>query len=519
MSERKEQIPGFSAGGAVCRLVERFVEIVIIIPITMLAGADSALLAPVMVMYQIVFDAACAGVPFGIAMIISHYSRRKKYKNVMAVFHDTAIAGFVIGAILASVLMIAATPLSTWILGSGAASSDISAMTAVLRCFALFAVSEGMLAGFRSVDQGMKRHNDYMRGVLAEQGLRLIGAILLAWLCVKKLQKPSSYAIMMYALAGVLASAIVLAYYIRRSNGLGMRTNPVDESRIQKQILHASRPYLSQVILSSLWILFDLFVSGYVGVHYGISTADIKAAQGIIFVQGYVLCALPMLLSCYDCFTRLPQIEEAFENGDGDRIEQHVNRAFASFLIVAMPLGTFALLHSDAIVKALFPSIYSAYAASIFRWSGPFAILFGMGILCMHLLSALQLQKQLGAYQLTAFIIKDALLFPMVKKWGMKGILLSSILYFAILVFLSLARIRTRALVEYRNTGIVLLKSLAGCLSLHGAMYLLSLAGIDAGSADTGILKQFVLMLAAGAAAYYMTGDVLRLFPKRRKRQ
>jgi hypothetical protein len=145
--------------------------------------------------------------------------------------------------------------------------------------------------------------------------------------------------------------------------------------------------------------------------------------------------------------------------------------------------------------------------------------LFGMGILCMHLLSALQLQKQLGAYQLTAFIIKDALLFPMVKKWGMKGILLSSILYFAILVFLSLARIRTRALVEYRNTGIVLLKSLAGCLSLHGAMYLLSLAGIDAGSADTGILKQFVLMLAAGAAAYYMTGDVLRLFPKRRKRQ
>ena len=95
MSERKEQIPGFSAGGAVCRLVERLIEMIVIIPLTMLAGADSALLAPVMVLYQIVFEAACAGVPFGIAVIISHYSRRKKYKNVMAVFHDTAIAGFV----------------------------------------------------------------------------------------------------------------------------------------------------------------------------------------------------------------------------------------------------------------------------------------------------------------------------------------------------------------------------------------------------------------------------------------
>ena len=184
-----------------------------------------------------------------------------------------------------------------------------------------------------------------------------------------------------------------------------------------------------------------------------------------------------------------------------------------------MPLGTFAFLHSDAIVKALFPSIYSAYTASVFRWTGPLAILFGMGILCMYLLSALQLHKQLGTYQLIAFVIKAALLFPLVKKWGMKGILLSSILYFAALVFLSLARIRTRALVEYGRTGIVLLKALAGCLSMHGAMYLLSLAGIDAGAADSGILKQFILMMAAGAAAYYMTGDVLRLFPKRRKRQ
>ena len=519
MSERKEQIPGFSAGGAVCRLVERLIEMIVIIPLTMLAGADSALLAPVMVLYQIVFEAACAGVPFGIAVIISHYSRRKKYKNVMAVFHDTAIAGFVIGAILASLLMILASPLSAWILGRGADTSDIAAMTAVLRCFALFAVSEGMLAGFRSVDQGMRRHHDYMRGVLAEQGLRLVLTIMLAWLCVRKLRKASSSAIMMCALAGVLASAAVLAYYIHQSHGLGMRTNAVDESRIQKQILHASRPYLIQAVLSSLWILFDLFVSGYAGTHYSIAAADIKSAQGIIFVQGYALCALPLLLSCVDCFTRLPQIEEAFANGDGDRIEQHVNRAFASFLIVAMPLGTFAFLHSDAIVKALFPSIYSAYTASVFRWTGPLAILFGMGILCMYLLSALQLHKQLGTYQLIAFVIKATLLFPLVKKWGMKGILLSSILYFAALVFLSLARIRTRALVEYGRTGIVLLKALAGCLSMHGAMYLLSLAGIDAGAADSGILKQFILMMAAGAAAYYMTGDVLRLFPKRRKRQ
>lgn len=513
---KRSKISQFADSSSVSQWLERLSEFLFLIPLSVLAGDALFAFVPAVVLYRILLDFACVYLPFALAGLIRPLLRKHRTRRIMSV-HRTAMKEMLVsGLILTLTVLLAAGPLSSFLLGGGAPEEHTVLMQTAIRCFAPLITAEFLLSVFRGTDLGMMRGKPFLVSVIAEQLLRCL-LILAAVLVPQTAGAEASVRVILSGAACLAAAGAVLGVYVYRSGGL-IQGVPSDADaqtgvRLHRKVFAS----LFSAAADHLWLLFDLAAAVPLSLCCGMDYSAAESAYGIIMVQCMTLVLLPLLATFHIASDTLAPLENALALGDGDRIEKLVTAAFCRSLKVIVPVGVFIALHADAVAHALFGIQDVQAAVPYFAVSGVFAVVYGASVFSSQIMDALHLRGRRTAYCFLALAFKAAAVWPLMQRFQMTGLLLSSVLYFAVVLFMNLARIKNRTFVEYRRVGSTLLRILGACCAMHGAVYGLSLAGISAAQSDPLTAGwNFALMAVCGGAVYYMTGDILRIFRFRR---
>lgn len=514
---RRTDVKSFASGSAVFLWLERLCDTGIVLTLCAAARSRVYLIAPALILWRFIYEIGMRAVTFSTSAATSYYVRHKDTKNVMRVHYIMCVLCILWGVIAGIVLAVLAPYLSRLLLGSSASKADISTMRNLLFCLSPLAALSWTCGAYRGSEIGMRRQNQSLRSVFNEQAGRFFGVLLLAVLCYFFFHTGKKVILYLTVLMASVCAAWQLKKYLDSSNGL----HPIrgkGGTRIEKKLSHAFRPYFAAAAGENLWMIADLAAMALFNSIGKYSYGRYTDLMGIILAEGIAVMQVPLLVSFNVTAGTLPAVEEDYMNRRMDRMERRIDQDLSMVLVMIMPIAAFIAFHGSAVWRVLFHETgsYSSYYTAL----GIEAAVYCFAFETTYILAGMHQEKAAGNYQLLGVIIKAGLLYPLFRKWGMMSIPLSGIIAFACIIFLDLSKIRNKTDISYLKLAVTFFRTCLACIAMHGAVAALSyFGGIDALSSSYGTaLWQFIVMAAAGAAVYGMSGSILHLFPKRRRK-
>jgi O-antigen/teichoic acid export membrane protein len=516
---RKNDANTFASGSAFFLWAERLCDLVFVLTACAVYQSHVYLLAPVFILYRIFYEIGCEAVLFAVSGVTTYYRRRQDTRGIMMVHYIASVNALIGGVITGILILVLAGPIARLLLGTGAAAADISCMRNLLYCFSPYAAISWLISVYRGSEKGMKRQNDMLKSVEKEQILRGFLILLLASAGVAFFHAGGRTVFYLLVLSGPFSSAVILKQYLDESKGL----HPVKgkEARVVLRRLHkAFGSYLGTVLSQNGWMLADLCAVGLFAHQLGLTAEEVLACGGVILPAGISILQLPLLVSFGTTAGVLPKVEAAYDQHRRDLVQQQVNNEFARVLTMTLPIAFFILFHPAAVWRALFHMSGSTYASAEAAL-GLEAALYCLSFETAYLLSAMHGGRSARSYQIFGLVTRAALMYPMVQKWNMNGIVYAGIVSFAVVLFLNTAKISNLTDISFEGISIKLVKVLIACLAMQGGTAALKYFGGISGTSSYYLkaLGETALMAGAGALFYFMAGDILHLFPKHRRKK
>ncbi len=505
---RKSSRRRFEDTSLLLQWISRTADVLFLIPLCVIGGNALFALVPFVVLYRFLVDVFHVTLPFAFSEGFSFLLMRRKRKAFFSAYKALMIMMMVVGFTAAIIMGLAADPLAHWMLGSGAAAEDYQLLTYGFYGIALLLPIESILSVYHSIEESGQNEKFFVFSFISMQLLRVIAGIVTAFAVYgKEISEITGMWVVM--LVCIVPSLILLIVEIVRAGGLYPRNIPHGEGSLSL-FLQKSLPSFLSLVMHNLYLLFDVFAAIPLALYCGMDYSSAIEAYAIFYAGSLTLSLIPLLFTFHVANNSLVPLENALAKGDGDRIEQQVTSAFVKSLKVIIPFGIFLLLHGDVIARCL---LGNSEGSMYIALGGVFAIFYGACVFSSLMMEALHLKGKKNSYWLAGFVFKAALVYPLAKQWGMQGVIISGIISLFVVLFLNLARIKNRALVEYKRIGIMLFRIILSAFAMHGAIYALSFIGVTGMVENlTEACMQLCIMVVTGVVTYYMTGDILKLF-------
>lgn len=518
MRKEKRQVKSFAAGGALSAWLERMAELLYMIPLAYCAGSQLFAYAPVQVFNRVLFEVCCVGIPFGLAPVIASYARRNDSRHVVKTFRQGLYSAACIGIVLCILLMISAEWIAGWILTGKALHSDVTVMANTLRCFAPLCIAEIVIAVYRGVDQGMKRHQDYLSSIFTELGIRVIGILITALFMHQFYKEAKSAVLYVSVIVSLVSVCIPLYQYVQKVKGV--TPSAKQDAAVSRRVKKYMTPYVMVILTENVWLILDLFVCVRIGMAGGLSYQEARTFLTMITVEGAVMVQIPLLATFNITAGILPRTEAAASARKKDQLSFILNKGLSDVLTILVPVSMFFIFRGDLVWKVCFGRA-PAYLSSQLRWIGVLMAFYCFATEAGYVLASIHQERAVRFYQLFGVAVKAVLLYPLYTHFGISAVLLSSILGFAVTLFLDLSKIKNKADVSYRRLASVFVRTLLAGFAMYGGTVLAAMAmGFDGIPKSRGsALWQLLIMALAGAAVYYMAGDVLHLFRRHKRKK
>lgn len=498
----------FEDTSLILQWISRAADVLFLIPLCVIGGDALYALVPFVILYRFLVDVFCVTLPFSFSDAFSYLLARHKKKTFFSAYRALMFMMIICGLTAALVMGFAADPLVRWMLGNSASATDYQLFIYGFYGVALLVPIESILSVYRSIEQSGPGRKFFVFSVIIAQLLRVAAGAVAAFLVYQKAVS-AVMRIWIVILLCVVPSLLLLIVEMVRAGGLFPREVPHREGCLSLFLSKSISSFFA-LVMRNLYLLFDVFAAIPLALYCGMDYNNVFSAFSIFYVGSLMLSLIPILFTFHIANNSLVPLEKALTNGDGDRIEQQVTAAFDKSLKVIIPFGVFLFLHGDVIARCLFGVFEGSEYIAL---GGIFAVLYAACVFSSLMMEALHLKGKKNSYWLAGFLFKAALVYPLAKQMGIEGIIISSIISLFVVLFLNLAKIKNKALVEYGKIGAVLFRIILSAFAMHGTIYALSFAGI------TGMVEnlpeacmQLGLMVVSGIVTYYMMGDILKIF-------
>ena len=510
----RKKLPSWQGDiSAAAQWIERLTEVLMLVPLCVLAKSALFALVPVMFLNRLIVDVFCVHLPFVLekmfAMILAKKNKRKFIAVHVSLRQELMVAGILCGGILA----IAVPVLSSFVLGDQAPVEDLNLMKCALWCFTPVIVVDAMLAVHRGMDLTVSKSKGFLFRWILEQGLRLAAMIIFILAAGKGAD--SVLSIVLAVLAVGLPALGLLVYYEKYDNVMLLGQPGPMNANVKAMFNRRAVPHVMTVISEELWLIPPVFLSLPLVVHFGMEYGVAKQLYGLGSMMQMFMVLIPALLMFGTVLHVKGSLQSAGnlpQEQKGQRIESALNKAIKWI----MPAGMFLMLESKPLLHVLF-QIDDPASAGLLAGCGLLAVVYSGASFTSQVMDAMDLKALRNQYCWLAFVFQLVGFYPLVKQYGFAGVIYADILFFAVLLFMNLAKIKNRSIVSMRKVGSVLVRTVIAGFAMHGAVYGLSLLGL------TGMQKDLVqaigslsVMIAVGGAAYYMTGDIVKIFRFRR---
>ena len=324
------------------------------IPLTILIGAEGmsyyGVAYPV---YSFFLILATAGIPVAISRMVSERIALGDYKNAHKTYKVSFLLMFVIGAASFAVCFFLAGQIATRMGNPGAKASLMAIAPALLLA--------PIVSSYRGYFQGQQNMFPTALSQVAEQILRVVVGLALAFALVKQSLELASAGATFGASVGLVASLIVLAviYFMGRSRRAALiaESHTEDESAgsLMKTLLKISVPITIGSTIMPLMMIIDSMIIMNRLQATGWSYSESKTLYGLISGFCDPLIGFPGVFIDAICISLMPAVTAAFTLKLKDDLDHSIQSSVKLMMIVAFPCAMGLIVLAKPILTMLYP--------------------------------------------------------------------------------------------------------------------------------------------------------------------
>lgn len=475
----------------------KFIGLFYAVPYNTLLGSEAniAYYGVAFQIYSYLLNICTAGFPFAIATLIAKYSTHGDYQTTILIKKLSTSLMMLFGFGMMIIVILFSGPLAGMVLPETGKNADTMQTVLILISFALFFVP--ILSSARGFYQGLKHMEIYALSQVLEQIARVVFLLSASAIAVYVLNKDHVWALYFGVISASLAAILAIIhikYYDRKQMRSIRRMAKVQEvcpNRDRQEILHElisiAFPYLIVAILGySDTIINTLFLNKGLQA-FGNSKSEILLISGTINFGVLKLMAIPMILAPGFSSAIIPHITTALTKKNFKLVRKNVRDCVDIILYIGLPISFCLFVYAKPLIAILFPPENTknlAICAEILSWFSVEAFLNTIGPIFTALLMAVGLRRLNIRNLAIMVIIKFAIAFPLLKYFGYKGIVLSSIVSMGLFIVLDAYALTSRYHISWKYTFhklLIIILGMAGVFVVATLLNAIGLKGYGAG--------------------------------------
>ncbi|WP_430602594.1 polysaccharide biosynthesis family protein [Enterococcus sp. DIV0724b] len=409
--------------------------------------------------YALFLLISTAGLPAAIAKQTSYYNSLNEYKLSRQLFYKALQLMAILGAIFAIIMYLAAPLLAKW---SGGGEELIPTMRSLSLAVLIFPC----MSVVRGYFQGNQDMMPYALSQIVEQVARVFYMLLTAFIIMKVIDGNYVDAVTQSTLAafvGMLASLVVLLYYIRKQKPmfdyLEAHSANEHEASTRDLLTETLKEAIPFIIVGSgvtVFKLVDQFTfSNFMNTFTAYSGSQLRTLFAIFNANPDKLTMVVIALATSISATGLPLITEAITLKKYRDLSKLISNNFQLFMFVMLP-ATFGMI---VLAKPLYTMFYAPddLGVSVLIQACFAGLFMGLYMLSSTMLMGMYENKAAIKYFGLGLALKLIVQYPSIRLFEVYGPLIATMIGFALSCVLIMRKIKK---VSHFNFGLTLRRGL-----------------------------------------------------------
>lgn len=365
--------------------------------------------------YNFILVISTAGIPTAIAKIVSEKLAVGDVHGADRVFQVTFRVMSIVGLMMATLMVIGAKPLVSFLHNEKAYLSVIAIAPSILFV--------SMMAVYRGYFQGRQSMHAYAASQLVEQLIRVVLGLSLAYLFIKKgVEYASAGATFGASAGGLFGLCIIVLMYMqhRKKNVLQPSGSHGVESAnaILKNLLMVAIPITIGASIMPVMTLFDLGIVLRRLVDIGYTPVQANELYGQLTGYAQTLVNLPQVLTAAIQISIVPAIAHFVALNDKKQTDHTVETGLRLALIIGLPSAVGLSILAEPIMRLLYPM-----QVEIAHNTGAILSILGFGIIFLSLFQVTTgILQGLGKQKVPAYNLMFGALVKMILSYVLVGI-------------------------------------------------------------------------------------------------
>lgn len=471
-------------------IICKILGLVYVIPFYSIIGSQGgALYSYAYSIYGIFLNLATVGIPTAISKIVSEYNaleyhilKQRAYKIGSRILVWCGIFFFLI-------LFIFAPQIAYLIKGDVSGGNSLESVTLVIRTISTALLIVPILSVKRGYLQGHKYISVPQISNVIEQFVRVLIVVLGSFLSYKVFNLSLEWSVAI-AVFGATIGALLSYFFVDRKIKKNKDKFNLDAKEKEEEKKYTNKILLKKIVFYALpFVLIDLVKSAYdmvdlftvvrtlTSIGYNAETAE--NVVGIISTWASKLNMIVISISMGLTASLIPNIMPSFVKKDFKDLNRKINKTLQILVILTIPMTLGISFLSYPVWNAFYG--YNEVGISLLKLYVFMALTLSFQSILVDTSQIMNNTKLTFGSLFLGLFIKLILNIPLMylfNKMGINGyygsIVASILAQFITIIFL-LIRINKKYKIEYKETGIVLLKTLFSCFIMMIALVLLNL--------------------------------------------
>lgn len=422
-------------------------------PLSSIAGESNMVFySTVYAYYETLLTISSAGIPFAIAALVAKYIAKKDYKTTLLVKKLGISITMALSFVVALGFVLISTPLAKQALGSSAPQEDVQNLKVLFNILTIAIICVPYLSSLRGYVQGMKRMEIYAGSQVLEQFVRVFMIIICTVVFVTILNFDSIWAIYM-AIAAASIGALIAIIFTKimhkkdneRVHELAnlQQTEPISKKEILKELLYIGLPYLFISVLGNAAALINItFFMDYICKVQGSGVYEAaKLSNGILNANVGKLSTIPSILALGFGSGMVPYLTESLEQHDNIKISKQVNQILDAVAFILIPIILIFTFFAKDIYFIMYGNANLELGTKILIQSNLQTLLATICPILSSIMVTLKLRQSTINALYVAIVLKLLSFFPLVKYFGVYGMIYSGCIYYGVQIIIYLIQL------------------------------------------------------------------------------
>ena len=458
-----------------------------VIPFYSIVGSQGgALYSYAYQLYLLFLGVSSAGIPNAISKVISEYNSTGKLEAKTRAFHvGKKIISYISIAAFA-LLFIFAEELATIYLGKITGGNTPEDAAFVIRCVSFAVLIIPHLSVTKGYLQGHQVFEPSSVANLLEQIVRIFIILAGSFLAYKVFNSSLSLAVGI-EVSGAFFGGLIAYLYLRRKIkkyskeldlGKEIKKDNVTNKEITKKIISYAVPFVIINIVVDIYNIIDSVLILNTLTSLGYVAEDVEFIASCISTWGSKICMIVNAIAMGMTTSLIPSIVEAYSTKNIESLNKRVNEALQMVFYIALPLAIGISILSTPIWTIFYNT--NAYGGSILKVTIFGAMLGNIAMILSVTLQGMNKYKYVYSLNIIGSLVNAILdvplmiLFHKLNLPAYYGASTASIIGYGTSILLGLKYVNQEKNINYKETLIVILKSLIPALSMTFVLLILN---------------------------------------------